>query len=125
MAIAPSIATTWDHPRIRGEHQYELTTRVNELGIIPAYAGSTRFTCKGRTKRAGSSPHTRGARPATTGRPQRRRDHPRIRGEHEDVAHNLVLVHGIIPAYAGSTDTTIVEDNHTMGSSPHTRGAHR
>ena len=111
-----------DHPRIRGEHLIDC--RLDEArpgssphtrgalevfdlarqhtGIIPAYAGSTRATCSRATPR---------------------RDHPRIRGEHE---HGTILytfltgssphtrgapeelgfnlgVAGIIPAYAGST----------------------
>ena len=96
--------STWgsDHPRIRGEHEHATGviswfegssphTRGarfsgggsdGKQGIIPAYAGSTRsrFRCMGR-----------------------RRDHPRIRGEHR---------HG--PERARGHE----------GSSPHTRGAH-
>ena len=114
--------TTPDHPRIRGEH---LNTRMLspggvgssphtrgapdhdvslalEIGIIPAYAGST----PGRGGATG--PH---------------RDHPRIRGEHEtDTTTSRLRAGssphtrgarvgvevvgegtGIIPAYAGST----------------------
>ena len=107
-AYAGSTATTMatcansmDHPRIRGEHRLSgLYTgdgqgssphtrgaqpgqgvRYGSIGIIPAYAGST---------------------PASTGRPNGPRDHPRIRGEHEPS----------LPAPARPT-----------GSSPHTRGA--
>ena len=90
--------------------------------IIPAYAGST-----------GSLTAYRG----------RRRDHPRIRGEHE-IYRDLVLeVQRIIPAYAGSTriffeaylgdwDHPRIRGEHVTswggpesgcGSSPHTRGA--
>ena len=90
-----------DHPRIRGEHKEYTVSR---------------------SRKAGSSPHTRGARarrrcsrlllriiPAYAGstkptpwmgRPWR--DHPRIRGEHPIAAK---------------------PDNLVMGSSPHTRGA--
>ena len=115
-------AACWDHPRIRGEHVIALAaaavtagssphTRgapsrrildVQELRIIPAYAGST----------------LRGSKTTAT-----HGDHPRIRGEHRPV-HPLrggrlgssphtrgarVLLapdlsgDGIIPAYAGST----------------------
>ena len=90
-----------DHPRIRGEH----------CDSAPSSA-----------RRAGSSPHTRGARsrrprdagcsriiPAYAGSTIRakaydpnRRDHPRIRGEHEERG---------------------VDDQRAVGSSPHTRGA--
>ena len=92
---------TQDHPRIRGEH----------VAQIP-----------GKIVKAGSSPHTRGAREDHGGRRQMRRiipayagstsgapilltsleDHPRIRGEHGWPAHHI---------------------KSTMGSSPHTRGA--
>ena len=51
-------------------------------GIIPAYAGSTKDAYRAIARAAGSSPHTRGARPGR----RRRCDVP-----------------GIIPAYAGST----------------------
>ena len=111
-----------DHPRIRGEHTSACVTRNFPTGssphtrgaplryaratlgegIIPAYAGST-----------SSFPRA----PTTTA------DHPRIRGEHDEVAglHECELgssphtrgariegLHqphagGIIPAYAGST----------------------
>ena len=90
-----------DHPRIRGEHHprhvgeraengssphtrgapFGVGDAGDETGIIPAYAGSTR---------AGGS---------WTGR---RRDHPRIRGEHEP---RMIL------------------PSRWSGSSPHTRGA--
>ena len=91
----------WDHPRIRGEHA--------------ACSNASRDD-------RGSSPHTRGARPAsgpdcgggriipayagsTSPRPRARPrvpDHPRIRGEHLGVGMDLL----------GG-----------RGSSPHTRGA--
>ena len=111
-----------DHPRIRGEHQHlrvpaqlehgssphtrgalqALEARNQDIGIIPAYAGST----------TSSPPPAHG-----------HGDHPRIRGEHPDAerhqpkgngssphtrgAHQERFQHGqrwrIIPAYAGST----------------------
>ena len=94
---------TWDHPRIRGEH----------------HRGASMCTSA-----SGSSPHTRGARggvlvdfavlgiiPAYAGSTLSRilpalpnADHPRIRGEHFDLAEGLPVADG---------------------SSPHTRGAHR
>ena len=155
-------ATHRDHPRIRGEHYVCRRCRkcnpgssphtrgapstglvmTIEIGIIPAYAGST----------------LRGSRTTAT-----RRDHPRIRGEHRSVvflildgsgssphtrgARILAEVvdgeHGIIPAYAGSTrpacrstpargDHPRIRGEHLVcgvtepglqGSSPHTRGA--
>ena len=151
-----------DHPRIRGEHvvfsldphfrvgssPHTRGARVTGVGgcllvgIIPAYAGSTRRL---------SHP------------PGRRADHPRIRGEHVHIEaprcpqmgssphtrgarmRRILSVCGIriIPAYAGSTanlnravlqppdhprirgehDTNLVEASGTLGSSPHTRGA--
>ena len=152
-----------DHPRIRGEHESS-TSRSRpspgssphtrgalgillaifiQLGIIPAYAGST---CKSPGRSSSSS------------------DHPRIRGEHVDEDRPASAVYGssphtrgarvfsprggrrrrIIPAYAGSTPsgTTLratlrdhprIRGEHQnlerdganhIGSSPHTRGAH-
>ena len=131
-----------DHPRIRGEHVGGLvgvwddagssphtrgalsclTTLILTGGIIPAYAGST-------------------ATWTSTG--TRRRDHPRIRGEHPSPPARLRGFPGIIPAYAGSTliwrrrsprrgDHPRIRGEHSRtrvvcaggrGSSPHTRGA--
>ena len=91
-------------------------------GIIPAYAGSTLGI------------------PRSWGRT---RDHPRIRGEHvvalgcghypqgssphtrgaQASEHLGQHVRGIIPAYAGSTDSLSTEKFRARGSSPHTRGA--
>ena len=151
-----------DHPRIRGEHStrwsppswnpgssphtrgahFEVVVDPIQLGIIPAYAGST---------------------PATRPAPRRCEDHPRIRGEHGKASFSDGLpsgsspqtrgappptqvgveTTGIIPAYAGSTFAglpgKIVKADHprirgehaimhvyppvSRGSSPHTRGA--
>ena len=128
-------------PHTRGA-QERVTRRAIHRGIIPAYAGSTSETTASFTRRpdhprirgehvsallnaiedAGSSPHTRGARPTSWPRRQpcgiipayagsteltfsagvSRRDHPRIRGEHAALASQA---HSI------------------AGSSPHTRGA--
>ena len=151
-----------DHPRIRGEHggpaysaddprrssphtrgaRFRHGQRWPEMGIIPAYAGSTSIFVIG-------VPFSR--------------DHPRIRGEHTTVYERTIeqegssphtrgalQVHavgggvgGIIPAYAGSTrrrqsgsrtagDHPRIRGEHAdslqpgdivFGSSPHTRGA--
>ena len=131
----------WDHPRIRGEHVSDEVGQVGEggssphtrgaprdvppenidIGIIPAYAGSTWLS--------------RGWR-------LRRGDHPRIRGEHGELDPDHPG-EWIIPAYAGSTGTAHLRQNRQLhhprirgehgsaegvdravgGSSPHTRGA--
>ena len=94
-----------DHPRIRGEHgqgreevlfalgssPHTRGARLRRqcchpgVGIIPAYAGSTRAACGVSFPGSGSSPHTRGA-----------------------LEFSLEPVPGcrIIPAYAGSTPPT-------------------
>ena len=142
-ARLPDRRCRWpDHPRLRGEHCSRgahrcppqgsspptrgaldvVTDRLARVRIIPAYAGST------------TSP-----RAAST----RAWDHPRLRGEH------VVAVvidgglpgsspptrgalggqaggggdEGIIPAYAGSTDTLGLGLRRVGGSSPPTRGA--
>ena len=136
------LKVTRDHPRIRGEHgswipltytiagssphtrgaRTELPSTDATAGIIPAYAGST---------------------PPRPEPPGRARDHPRIRGEHFAAwdagrldmgssphtrgARILSEVvdgeHGIIPAYAGSTnyarDVELLDGDH-----PRIRGEH-
>ena len=91
-----------DHPRIRGEHADRLDETVPRLGIIPAYAGSTRSQTRRLLSTQGSSPHMRGARVPRPSCGASSWDHPRIRGEHKGVAIRDVRVVGIIPAYAGA-----------------------
>ena len=81
---------------------------IYAVGIIPAYAGSTQTPAITEYRIPGSSPHTRGAR--RTYRRQRtiRRDHPRIRGEHPLPRLRIGGIEGIIPAYAGSTPTSLM-----------------
>ena len=141
--IPCSRATSSDHPRIRGEHSVAgvdahvgdgssphtrgarnlLHGNIGGARIIPAYAGST-STC---------------AQPMT---PQK--DHPRIRGEHADIAerfpdHEGSSPHtrgaqgrhnsrgrglGIIPAYAGSTRSCPAR-RPPASDHPRIRGEHR
>ena len=115
-----------DHPRIRGEH-------ANPSGDASAVVGSSPHT-RGARDRHDDKPATRRIIPAYAGStPTRRRplgcrrDHPRIRGEHGDNADYMMKSRGssphtrgaheigwkargwdrIIPAYAGSTTSTI------------------
>ena len=71
-----------DHPRIRGEHDPNIYAMHMAWRIIPAYAGNTSRSLNTWVASAGSSPHTRGTRCRVDGLRHRRRDHPRIRGEH-------------------------------------------
>ena len=77
--------------------------KAAQLGIIPAYAGSTRSGRRDAIRSRGSSPHTRGARILRTLSVVRSGDHPRIRGEHIVDGELKTYDFGIIPAYAGST----------------------
>ena len=91
-------------------------------GIIPAYAGNTSNQDALTSSLWGSSPHTRGT---PSMRCRRRRlpwDHPRIRGEHRRLEPDVDDRLGIIPAYAGNTDTPSTGTPTRWGSSPHTRG---
>ena len=90
-----------DHPRIRGEHANTKDSSGDWVG---------------------SSPHTRGTR--LTGRRAATswRDHPRIRGEHRAGLEAVLVLRGIIPAYAGNTSSTFAPEVGLKGSSPHTRG---
>ena len=112
-----------DHPRIRGEHENAQTVNAGCAGIIPAYAGSTQLVLRSERSAVGSSPHTRGARRPKHRLLRRRRDHPRIRGEHSAQSSKQHHRKGIIPAYAGSTMKMEGEKYYFKGSSPHTRGA--
>ena len=115
--------TSWDHPRIRGEHRTRKAAETLLEGIIPAYAGSTLSVALVGPRDQGSSPHTRGAHRCDNRRQQANRDHPRIRGEHHKGSEHRRFWNGIIPAYAGSTPWVTLFESWDEGSSPHTRGA--
>ena len=138
------IAERGSSPHTRGAPAGH-SVAASDARIIPAYAGSTNSCPCGPSLRFGSSPHTRGALvaeddsslpggiiPAYAGSTGlwplgagRRRDHPRIRGEHAVIGVPFSLSSGssphtrgalgleggvprdpgIIPAYAGSTSS--------------------
>ena len=151
-----------DHPRIRGEHKRAFKNARIVVGSSPHTRGAPWRKCSNfRTSRIIP------AYAGSTGRRRRRvrsgRDHPRIRGEHQRPqvldhglggssphtrgahlhARSRLPRRGIIPAYAGSTDSgptdvfaardhpRIRGEHHHFpldrrfrgGSSPHTRGA--
>ena len=88
-------------PRMRGAHVRVLNPH-DKLGIIPAYAGSTR-TCRSSAKSCRDHPRVCGEHRCahvtdTTGAGSS----PRMRGARIPVEHLRAWV-GIIPAYAGST----------------------
>ena len=136
------LPTRSDHPRIRGEHRLDIPwpqamqgssphTRgartcmadtPEEDGIIPAYAGSTRW----RRRASGTEwdhPRIRGEHPAAGfRRPGGDGSSPHTRGAHSPPLINS-KENGIIPAYAGSTPGDEMTVGKLAGSSPHTRGA--
>ena len=90
--------------------------------IIPAYAGSTRrcrwLSCPGR-----DHPRIRGEHNQEDPHPRRSRgSSPHTRGAPTS-SHWPVTLSRIIPAYAGSTAPLVAGPLAPMGSSPHTRGA--
>ena len=111
-----------DHPRIRGEHVGAKVGHAAATGIIPAYAGNT-APALGRTPSLpGSSPHTRGTLKRGPSGGSCCQDHPRIRGEHRAGLEAVLVLRGIIPAYAGNTQLCLRLWLRMQGSSPHTRG---
>ena len=136
-----SFLVSGDHPRICGEHgdyaDYAIRNKGSSphmrgtpiwdnqlrctMGIIPAYAGNTRFYFPLRILK---------------------RDHPRICGEHFNAVRNATspqgssphmrgtplethlnrIEGGIIPAYAGNTTAQYSVGRVAGGSSPHMRG---
>ena len=118
-------ASTWDHPRVCGEHSAQCgavripqgssprmrgtrdnTARTGQTsGIIPAYAGNTRFF-RGRCTRLWDHPrvcgeHGRVSLALRVGRGSS----PRMRGTHV-LPCGYHAVRRIIPAYAGNTTSS-------------------
>ena len=114
-----------DHPRIRGEHRFSVPrhehlrgssphTRgaldrvgrhLDDIGIIPAYAGSTSAPRR-MTRTAADHPRIRGEHSGRRLTPHcRHGSSPHTRGAPSRVADEF-RQRGIIPAYAGSTQAT-------------------
>ena len=74
--------------------------------------------------RAGSSPHTRGARGLTAPSARRVRDHPRIRGEHREGAAPQRVVPGSSPHTRGAR-CKILRQERWLRDHPRIRGEHR
>ena len=153
---------SWDHPRIRGEHARMSAEEFARAGSSPHTRGARRMSSSFRTT-IGIIPAYAGSTRTYGGTRELPRDHPRIRGEHSpwpcvstprtgSSPHTRGARHhdrpvrareGIIPAYAGSTwggvgsvgldwDHPRIRGEHLswhglqsacQGSSPHTRGA--
>ena len=103
MSLKTLLERLRDHPRMRGEHLDRSATPCRAQGSSPHARGAQRLTSHAAQARriipacAGS---TRMCRETLA----LRRDHPRMRGEHEMVQGKLIdQAGGIIPACAGST----------------------
>ena len=94
--------SSWDHPRIRGEHESVKGKAVHQAGSSPHTRGALHFL-DGEVYSAGIIPAYAGSTPRLAPHSRLGWDHPRIRGEH--------------------FPELFVRKRH-KGSSPHTRGAH-
>ena len=101
-ALASQAHSIADHPRIRGEHSSRLSAPSPPRGSSPHTRGApARFSDGHERKRI--IPAYAGSTPPIPSVPRRRRDHPRIRGEHSASSSSARARRRIIPAYAGST----------------------
>ena len=98
--VRSSMVSTWDHPRVCGEHLGCLVGRVDGGGIIPAYAGNTS-----------------GMRLAHS----HWRDHPRVCGEHK-IKNATALAKGDHPRVCGEHYDPARPRQAAAGSSPRMRG---
>ena len=131
------------HPRRRGEHSEQLTSKPKFTGsspqargarvfrwwaegqrrLIPAGAGSTGSAARTRCRHA-AHPRRRGEHPGWRGGVHHPRgSSPQARGAHPGIV-DRERVPGLIPAGAGSTDAVLTNGQFADGSSPQARGAH-
>ena len=76
---------TWDHPRLRGEHFTASRPGRSAAGSPPLTRGTWRGI-RGIMIASGITPAYAGNMKPVPGRPARKWDHPRLRGEHAAVA---------------------------------------
>ena len=77
----PRGSCPWDHPRMRGEHSCSRSALVLTVGSSPHARGARGAWCR-RWCRSGIIPACAGSTRSTRRPSPRRRDHPRMRGEH-------------------------------------------
>ena len=90
-----------DHPRMRGEHQTGHWVDHDPMGSSPHARGTPR-TGRGRASSRGIIPACAGNTTVRRSSPSRRRDHPRMRGEHTAVSPSSVSVWGSSPHARGT-----------------------
>ena len=132
-----------DHPRIRGEHEFDLACDAELLGSSPHTRGARRPDSRSRS-RARIIPAYAGSTRRRTAPGWKPRDHPRIRGEHWLSSPSIRISGGSSPHTRGAPrqppplaylirDHPRIRGEHltrpslyviAAGSSPHTRGAH-
>ena len=124
-----------DHPRVCGEHSFDRKYPSSDLGSSPRMRGA-RWSCTAASRIGGIIPAYAGSTSRWVALGVWHQDHPRVCGEHSTatsltstrrgssprmrgaLVHDLdvLLVLGIIPAYAGSTSVltstgALVEDH--------------
>ena len=125
--MIPPVRARGDHPRVCGEHKVDDSTGEGAWGSSPRMRGTLRRAFR-KFRRLGIIPAYAGNTQPVSPCRQCNRDHPRVCGEHDPLVPSvcdvlgssprmrgtlgrrvvgLCLV-GIIPAYAGNTDQSII-----------------
>ncbi len=94
-----------DHPRVRGEHRVNRSLTMVSGGPSPRARGAHRAGHR-RVPGAGTIPACAGSTCATRGPLARRRDHPRVRGEHNSRTCQWGCHPGPSPRARGAQSTT-------------------
>ena len=135
--------SSWDHPRVCGEHGVLLARYVILLGSSPRMRGALAQESRD-VRGKGIIPAYAGSTPMTARTAEMTRDHPRVCGEHHAFmtasrnpsgssprmrgapcdAPGQLRDEGIIPAYAGSTRLSLI-NNVLIRDHPRVCGEHR
>ena len=100
LSLSINVLPRWDHPRMRGEHEWGVALIPKGKGSSP-HARGTHTLFSGITESIGIIPACAGNTLMVSSCATAARDHPRMRGEHA-TSHDLVMM--------------------VLGSSPHARG---
>ena len=139
----PFSEMAWDHPRACGEHLFPARYFFFLLGSSPRMRGARCATCQV-CNSFGIIPAYAGSTPMTARTAEMTRDHPRVCGEHHAFmtasrnpsgssprmrgapcdAPGQLRDEGIIPAYAGSTRLSLI-NNVLIRDHPRVCGEHR
>ncbi len=115
-SMSGSSGSTWDHPRVRGDHREAVAIAAAEQGPPPRARGPLPHRRTGRAG-LGTTPACAGTTSCRSTRASGTRDHPRVRGDHDVVRVDTTDDQGPPPRARGPLSVLVEQVQH-LGTTP-------